>query len=107
MNLNKDPESWARVSPEAAAGGSQAQAANVIKMAVEDIAQLHRQLERANQIIGWMMPYIGSMCPPPKGLADLNIHCCENRVPEFGKVTKGPSLRQHAAGARPSGIPTR
>ncbi len=29
MNLNKDPESWARVSPDAVCGGSKAQAVNV------------------------------------------------------------------------------
>ena len=31
-----------------------------------------KQLDRANRIIGWMMPYIGTMCPPPDGLYDLN-----------------------------------
>ena len=66
--------------------------------------RLRFQLERANRIIGWMMPYIGTMCPPSTGLYDLNIHCCENRVPEPGDETKGASLRQHAAGARPSGV---
>jgi hypothetical protein len=67
-------------------------------------AELERQLERANRIIGWMAPYIGTMCTPSNGLYDLNMHCCENRVPMPGDKTKGPSLRQHTAGARPSGV---
>ena len=49
-----------------------------------EIKGLRFQLERANRIIGWMMPYIGTMCPPSNGLYDLNIHCCENKVPEPG-----------------------
>lgn len=56
--------------------------------------ELRRQLERANRIIGWMMPYIGKMCPPDNGLFELNLHCCENRVPMPGDETKGPSLEQ-------------
>lgn len=35
----------------------------------------HRNaLERADKIIEWMMPYIGSMCPPDNGIFDLNQH---------------------------------
>lgn len=37
--------------------------------------RLEFQLERANRIIGWMVPYIGKMCPPENGLFDLNKHC--------------------------------
>lgn len=49
MNLNKDPESWARVSPEAALGGSKAQGENVLKMAIEDIGRLHAELQQAKK----------------------------------------------------------
>ncbi len=52
------------------------------------------QLDRANRIIGWMMPYIGSMCPPENGLGDLNDHCFENKVPTPGDETKGAPLNQ-------------
>lgn len=52
------------------------------------------QLARANRIIGWMLPYIGSMCPPDNGLYDLNIHCCENIIPEPGDETKGAPIKQ-------------
>lgn len=55
---------------------------------------LKAQLERANRIIGWMMPYIGSMCPPDNGLYELNIHCCENKVPEPGDEAKGRPINQ-------------
>lgn len=53
-----------------------------------------QQLARANRIIGWMMPYIGSMCPPDGGLADLNEHCMDNIVPEPGDETKGRPIKQ-------------
>lgn len=56
--------------------------------------ELQRQLDRANLIIGWMMPYIGNMCPPPDGLSDLNMHCCENVVPTPGRETKGRPINQ-------------
>lgn len=59
--------------------------------------ELEMQLLRANRIIGWMMPYIGTMCPPPSGLHDLNIHCCENDVPEPGDETKGRPINQKPA----------
>ncbi|WP_441235618.1 hypothetical protein [Bradyrhizobium sp. 930_D9_N1_4] len=45
MNLNKDAESWARVDPRAVTQGSQAQAENVLKMALQDIAKLAAELE--------------------------------------------------------------
>ena len=57
-------------------------------------ADLERQLERANRIIGWMMPYIGRMCTPSDGLYDLNLHCFENHVPESGVASKGPPIQQ-------------
>lgn len=41
--MNKDPESWARVRPDAFLTGSIAQARNVIEMAVQDIAHLAAQ----------------------------------------------------------------
>lgn len=58
-----------------------------------EIKRLTAQLARANKIIGWMMPYIGTMCPPPNGLYDLNIHCCENTVREADD-TKGRPINQ-------------
>ena len=59
----------------------------------EDLA---RNLARANTIIGWMMPYIGSMCPPDGGLGELNEHFMENRVPTPGDETKGAPIKQRA-----------
>jgi hypothetical protein len=50
--------------------------------ATDRVVELERQLARANRIIGWMMPYIGGMCPPDDGLFELNKHCCENHVPD-------------------------
>lgn len=58
------------------------------------VKALEAQLERANRIIGWMTPYVGTMCPPPNGLSDLNLHCCENKVPEPDSSTKGRPLKQ-------------
>lgn len=69
-----------------------------------EIDRLKKQLARANRLIGWMMPYIGSMCPPQNGLADLNEHCCENHIPTPGDDTTGPSIRQQHAMCRPTGI---
>lgn len=60
------------------------------------MALLLRQLDRANRIIGWMMPYIGNMCPPDKGLFDLNEHCFENNIPEGGEAGIGiPAIRSN------------
>jgi|HubBroStandDraft_4_1064222.scaffolds.fasta_scaffold00027_55 hypothetical protein len=56
------------------------------------------QLKRANRLIGWMMPYIGRMCPPSNGLFDLNEHCMENIIPEPGKETKSAPIDQLPAG---------
>jgi hypothetical protein len=56
--------------------------------------ELRRQLDRANKIIGWMMPYIGNMCPPPSGLFDLNEHCCENHIPDPGIEARGRPINQ-------------
>lgn len=50
MNLNKDPSSWARVSPDAVLSGSDAQRSNVLHMAKEDIARLWREVERLRRI---------------------------------------------------------
>lgn len=44
--MNKDPESWARVSAKDVASGSQAQAYNVLQMALADIAELAAECER-------------------------------------------------------------
>lgn len=49
--------------------------------ATDRVVELERQLTRANNIIGWMMPYIGAMAPPDGALGDLNDHCMENHVP--------------------------
>jgi hypothetical protein len=40
LNLNKDVESWARVSVDAVFSGSETQARNVLEMALQDIAKL-------------------------------------------------------------------
>ena len=40
MNLNRDPESWAKVRLDLIAVGSIAQACNVLEMALQDIARL-------------------------------------------------------------------
>jgi hypothetical protein len=40
MNLNKDPDSWRKVSPEAVAAGSEAQVVNVLRMAIQDLLKL-------------------------------------------------------------------
>lgn len=49
MNLNKDPENWARVHPQIVLDGSQAQARNVLAMALQDIATLAAAVERLSQ----------------------------------------------------------
>lgn len=46
MTLNKDPESWARVKPDAFLTGSIVQARNVIEMALQDIAALAAEIRR-------------------------------------------------------------
>lgn len=79
-----------RIAPPSGPVSSRA-AADEIQSALDG---LKMQLERANRIIGWMMPYIGSMCPPDSGLHDLNLHCCENVVPEPGRETKGRPINQ-------------
>lgn len=56
-------------------------------------------LRRANRIIGWMMPYIGTMCPPEAGMFDLGQHCFFNDVPEPSKETKGAPLKQSSTPA--------
>lgn len=66
-----------------------------IRLLEMKLSKAERQLERANRIIGWMMPYIGSMCPPSNGLFDLNEHCCENRIgPRMDSQTKGRPINQ-------------
>jgi hypothetical protein len=42
--MNKDPESWARVSVEAVCAGSPAQVRNVLAMALDDIRTLSMQM---------------------------------------------------------------
>ena len=66
----------------------------VLDAAKQELADMRSQLGRANKIIGWMMPYIGRMCPPSGGLADLNEHCCENVVPEPGQDAGGRPIDQ-------------
>jgi hypothetical protein len=51
MNLNKDPESWARVKPDAFLDGNIVQARNVIEMAVQDIGRLAAENVRLQQRI--------------------------------------------------------
>lgn len=64
------------------------------KKFLNETRELKRQLARANRIIGWMMPYIGNMCPPANGLFELNEHCFENNVPMPDKSTKGRPINQ-------------
>lgn len=49
MDLNKPPESWAHVHPQIVLDGSQAQARNVLAMALQDIATLAAAVERLSQ----------------------------------------------------------
>ncbi len=51
MNLNKDPDSWRRVSVDAVISGSRAQGENVLRMAIEDILRLDAECQslRATQ----------------------------------------------------------
>lgn len=51
MNLNKDPESWARVAPDAVIDGSKAQAENVLRMALEDIGRLGNEVDRLRNLV--------------------------------------------------------
>ena len=46
MNLDKDPSSWATVSPDAVLSGSEAQRVNVLAMAKHDIAALDAEVQR-------------------------------------------------------------
>jgi hypothetical protein len=47
--MNRTIEEWAKVDAKAVASGSQAQAENVLKMALQDIARLSTLLETAKQ----------------------------------------------------------
>jgi hypothetical protein len=49
MNLNKDPESWARVDPTAVVSCSHGHAVYVLTMAKLDIAKLAAELESVSQ----------------------------------------------------------
>lgn len=51
MNLNKDPESWARVSPEAVAAASTANIQNVVRMAIQDIQRMSAEIQRLRAFI--------------------------------------------------------
>jgi hypothetical protein len=46
MNLNKDPESWARIKPEAIVENSKAQVRNLLEWALQDIARMADELTR-------------------------------------------------------------
>lgn len=45
--MNKDPESWRRVSVELVIAGSKARGENVLRMAIEDILRLDAERNRA------------------------------------------------------------
>jgi hypothetical protein len=49
MKLNRTPEEWSKVDPKAVVGGSQAQAENVLKMALQDISRLAADRDRINR----------------------------------------------------------
>lgn len=51
MNLNKDPESWARVKPEVI---ERRHLENVLLMATQDIATLAAEVDRLRSEIGRM-----------------------------------------------------
>lgn len=44
--MNRTPEEWARVDAAAVVGGSNAQAHNVLRMALQDIAKLTAERDR-------------------------------------------------------------
>jgi hypothetical protein len=46
MRLNRTPAEWAKVDPKAVVDGSKAQAENVLKMALQDIALLSTNSDR-------------------------------------------------------------
>jgi hypothetical protein len=46
VNLNKDPESWMRVSPKCVMDGSEAQRINVLSMAIQDIWQMSQRIAK-------------------------------------------------------------
>lgn len=71
-----------------------ATAVDMIGQMAQMLKEADLQLKRANRIIGWMSPYIGTMCPPENGLAEFNEHCCDNRVPAPGKEAKGAPIKQ-------------
>lgn len=90
---SKPPESFYSL-PEQAQNNWRREAAAAI--AAMNRAPHEDQLKRANRIIGWMMPYIGTMCPPPNGLYDLNLHYIENDIPDPPETTKSAPLNQRA-----------
>jgi hypothetical protein len=70
-------------------------ARDALRLAAKPAEETQRQLDRANKIIAWMMPYIGTMCPPQNGLGELSDHCFENNVcPNFDDETKGRPINQ-------------
>jgi hypothetical protein len=44
--MNRTPEEWAKVSPDAVASGSWAQSRNVLQMALQDIARMATEIKR-------------------------------------------------------------
>ena len=72
MNLNKDPESWARVIPSAVLTGSRAQAENVLTMALFDIQKLGAEVNRLRDVLA---------------AADHTLHA-------HGKIDVGTSLHE-------------
>lgn len=51
MNLNKDPESWAKVDPAIVFVGSQGQRFNVFTMALQDIRAMAEEIDRLRSIL--------------------------------------------------------
>lgn len=49
MKLHRTPEEWSKVDPKAVVSGSSAQAENVLKMALQDIARLAADRDRINR----------------------------------------------------------
>jgi hypothetical protein len=54
----KHPDDWAKVSAQAVADGSRAQAANVLEMALQDIAALAERLAELDPGAKVELPYL-------------------------------------------------
>ena len=72
--MNKDHESWARVSVDAVCSGSPAQVRNVLAMALADIAEMQHRMAELDQVIA------EAICFPSAGLPDHEIRWLHGRI---------------------------